>query len=91
MVHAPMTLGELVAPFEQRGEVIHQSGDVQVSITSLTDNSKQVKPGAVFVAVKGERVDGHAFVGQALAAGASAVIVQDIPMKAVSSVPIVGL
>ena len=91
MVHAPMTLSELVAPFEQRGEVIHQSGDMQVLITSLTDNSKLVKPGAVFVAVKGERVDGHAFVGQALAAGASAVIVQNIPMKAVSSVPIVGL
>lgn len=40
----------------------------------VTDSSK-VKPGAVFVALKGERFDGHRFVGDALKRGAACVIV----------------
>ncbi len=39
-----------------------------------TLDSRMVKPGMLFVAVKGERVDGHDFIPQALAAGAAGVI-----------------
>jgi len=39
-----------------------------------TLDSRKVKPGMLFVAVKGERVDGHDFIPQALAAGAAGVI-----------------
>jgi len=39
-----------------------------------TLDSRQVKPGMLFVAVKGERVDGHDFIPHALAAGAVGVI-----------------
>ena len=39
-----------------------------------TLDSRQVKPGMLVVAVKGEHVDGHDFVAQALAAGAAGVI-----------------
>ena len=67
-----MTFAELVAPL--RGA--ERQGDLDVAVTSLTDDSRAVKPGSVFVAVKGERVDGHAFVGKALAAGASALVLQ---------------
>ncbi|MHC4480122.1 MAG: Mur ligase domain-containing protein, partial [Planctomycetota bacterium] len=35
-------------------------------ITGLTDDSRQVRPGALFVAVRGRRVDGHRYVGQAV-------------------------
>ena len=50
-----------------------------VDITNLDFNgatldSRQVKPGMLFVAMKGERVDGHDFIPQALAAGAAGVI-----------------
>jgi UDP-N-acetylmuramoyl-tripeptide--D-alanyl-D-alanine ligase len=38
-------------------------------------DSRLVEPGNLFVALPGERTDGHAFVGAALAAGAAAVLV----------------
>ena len=39
-----------------------------------TFDSREVKPGMGFVALKGEKVDGHAFIPQARAAGAAEVI-----------------
>ncbi|MBA2251653.1 MAG: UDP-N-acetylmuramoyl-L-alanyl-D-glutamate--2,6-diaminopimelate ligase, partial [Nitrospirales bacterium] len=84
-----MTLGELIAPLEKQGEVTHQRGDMHVHVTSLTDDSRQIKPGTLFVAVKGERVDGHSYVRQAVAAGAAALIVQDASVVQEQTVPIV--
>ena len=42
--------------------------------SGATLDSRQVKPGMLFVAVKGERVDGHDFISQARAAGAVGII-----------------
>ena len=86
-----MTLDELIAPLEKQGEVTHQHGDMQVHIASLTDDSRQIKPGTLFVAVKGERLDGHSYVREAIAAGAAALIVQDVSVAQDQTVPIVGL
>ncbi len=44
-------------------------------------DSRAVQPGDVFVALRGERTDGHAFVGDALRRGAAAAIVRrDTPL-----------
>ncbi|MET0503522.1 MAG: Mur ligase domain-containing protein, partial [Candidatus Binatia bacterium] len=40
----------------------------------VTDSNK-VQRGSVFVALKGERLDGHRFVGQAVRRGAGCVVV----------------
>jgi len=45
-------------------------------ITGLTADSRQVKPGYLFAAVRGRQVDGHDYVEQAIAAGATAVLVE---------------
>ena len=39
-----------------------------------TLDSRLVKPGMLFVAVKGEKVDGHAFIDQARAKGAVGIV-----------------
>jgi len=52
--------------------VINAQGDVPVS--GVTHISGEVKPGYVFVAIKGARTDGHDFIPQAIAQGAVAVI-----------------
>lgn len=48
-----------------------------VSITSLTADSRAVKPGSCFVAIKGTHIDGHSFVDSVVRAGASAVVVEN--------------
>src|SRR5687768_7816612 len=50
-------------------------GGADIAITALTHDSREVSPGALFVCLKGERFDGHAFAPQALAQGASALVV----------------
>ena len=46
-----------------------------VEITGLAHDSRRVKPGDLFAALPGERVDGHDYVGRALRAGAAAALV----------------
>ncbi len=49
-------------------------------ITEATVDSRQVIPGALFVAIPGEHVDGHDFVGEAFQRGASFAFIQrDLP------------
>ena len=49
--------------------------DLGLTVTDVTADSRAVGPGSLFVALPGERVDGHAFVPTAFAAGAVAVVV----------------
>ncbi len=53
------------------------AADVDAGITSVEKDSRDVTPGALYVAFVGERVDGHAFVPQALAAGATLCLVSE--------------
>jgi len=45
--------------------------------TGIANNSRMVKKGGLFVAIKGEKVDGHDFIEDAVARGASACVVQE--------------
>src|SRR5438105_3426724 len=55
------------------------------AFTRVAVDSRTVVPGALFVALRGERVDGHAFVSQALAAGAPGAIVEHVPSDIVDT------
>lgn len=47
-----------------------------VSIDRISTDSRSVAPGALFFALRGERFDGHDYVGEALAQGALAAVVE---------------
>ncbi len=48
-------------------------GDTELMVEAIACDSRQVEPGSLFVAYRGVAVDGHDFVGQAVAKGAVAV------------------
>ncbi len=52
-------------------------GTAATEISSITSDSRKACPGALFIAVKGCSVDGHAYIEDALAKGASAVVDAD--------------
>lgn len=47
-------------------------------ISGIADDSRSVRPGYMFVAVRGSSEDGHAYITPALAAGASCIVAEDI-------------
>ncbi len=47
-----------------------------IFISEAAIDSRQVIPGGLFVAIRGEKVDGHAFVGQAFQLGAVAALIE---------------
>jgi UDP-N-acetylmuramoyl-L-alanyl-D-glutamate--2,6-diaminopimelate ligase len=71
-----MTVTQLLVAMRGSVEVLEQRGNLDLTVTSMTDDSRAVTKGSLFVAVKGERVDGHDFVKKAKQAGAMAVIAQ---------------
>ena len=71
------TVSQLLLAVGGQVEIVEQRGSMDCTVTSITDDSRAVIPGSLFVAVRGERVDGHQFVSQAIAAGAVAVIAQE--------------
>lgn len=52
------------------------TGAARGSLSAVGTDSRQLGPGALFVALVGERFDGHAFLQQALAAGSRALVAQ---------------
>ncbi len=52
------------------------SGDVDVDVKDLAYDSRQVQEGFLFVALAGAVTDGHAYISQALKAGAKALVVE---------------
>jgi UDP-N-acetylmuramoyl-L-alanyl-D-glutamate--2,6-diaminopimelate ligase len=55
------------------------SGDSETAITGIEYDSRRVRPGAVFVAMKGGSTDGNRFVENAIAAGAAGIITDSAP------------
>ncbi len=56
-------------------DIVSQKGDLNVEVVDVTDDSRQVKPGTFFVAVKGTQVDGHEFLENACAQGAVGLMI----------------
>jgi UDP-N-acetylmuramoyl-L-alanyl-D-glutamate--2,6-diaminopimelate ligase len=61
-------------------------GDAEKEITGVKIDSRQIKPGSLFVAMKGTQVDGHQFIPKALELGAGAVLCEDLPATTVEGV-----
>jgi UDP-N-acetylmuramoyl-L-alanyl-D-glutamate--2,6-diaminopimelate ligase len=77
-----MTLRELCAAASFRGQA--SAAGTDQAVTGVTYDSRQVKPGAVFVALRGVNADGTRFAPQAIANGAIAVVAETAAPAGVS-------
>jgi UDP-N-acetylmuramoyl-L-alanyl-D-glutamate--2,6-diaminopimelate ligase len=55
------------------------AGSLDAEIHGITASSREVVPGMIFAAIRGTTLDGHRFIDDALAAGASAILAETAP------------
>lgn len=68
------TLGQLIDGLE----AIVSGAKPEIAISGICYDSRKVRAGTLFVCLHGSRLDGHAFIGDALAAGAAAIMGETI-------------
>ncbi|PRY55371.1 UDP-N-acetylmuramoylalanyl-D-glutamate--2,6-diaminopimelate ligase [Arcticibacter pallidicorallinus] len=59
--------------------ILDLQGSGTVGIGNICFDSRQVKPGSLFIAVKGTVSDGHDYIGKAVELGVSAVVCETMP------------
>ena len=77
-----MRLNELL----KNVETLNINGDVEVEITGVNIDSRQIEKGHLFVAIPGTQTDGHKFIPKAIELGATAVLCENMPEEKTSGV-----
>jgi UDP-N-acetylmuramoyl-tripeptide--D-alanyl-D-alanine ligase len=70
-----MTPLSLASVLSGTGAVLRGELDPETTFAKIERDARQAQPGDLYIALRGERFDGHDFVGDAAAAGASAAMV----------------
>lgn len=71
-----MKLCDLLAGVPLMGECFNS----ELEITSISYDSRTTRPGALFVALRGEKSDGHDYLYEAMEKGAAAVLCECLPL-----------
>lgn len=61
-------------------EPIDCKGNTRIAVTDICDNSKLIKDGSLFVAIKGLHVDSHKYIPDAITRGAKAIVCEVFPV-----------
>ena len=62
-------------------EGLKAKGDLEVDVTGISNDSREVKPGYLFIAIKGFDTDGHEYINKAIENGAKAILIQEEKAK----------
>ena len=65
---------------------LHIIGNVEIEVTGVNIDSRRVKEGNLFIAMKGTQMDGHQFIDKAIELGARSVLCEEIPQNLVDGV-----
>lgn len=57
------------------------NGSTGIPVNGIYIDSRRVTPGSVFVAIRGEKSDGHSFIPKAVALGAAAIVCEEFPAQ----------
>ena len=58
-------------------EGIKAKGDLEVDVKDITNDSRNVKKGSMFIAIKGFETDGHRFISEVIDKAPSAIMVEE--------------
>lgn len=61
--------------------IINIKGNTNININKITFNSKESSNNTLFIAIKGNNVDGHKFINNAIKNGAIAIVCEELPKK----------
>ena len=70
------SLADVVSALASADLIVDRRGDLPTTAQGITDDSRLVRPGSVFIAVRGMERDGHDYLEMARAAGAVAAVVE---------------
>lgn len=66
--------------------ILEAIGSLDVEVSGIHGDSRRVRKGDIFVAIRGEKLDGHNFIGEAIGAGACVVVGEHIVVDSLLSV-----
>ena len=69
-------IADIVTRLEASGLLKSPGLDQEFEVTGISDDSRHVKPGDLYCAIRGYRDDGHRYLSQAAGAGAAAALVE---------------
>ncbi|GAB4301061.1 MAG: UDP-N-acetylmuramoyl-tripeptide--D-alanyl-D-alanine ligase [Myxococcota bacterium] len=79
-----------IVEFINRSEGRLIGGEFPPFVAGVATDTREIKRGDIFVALRGEHFDGHDFISEAIAKGASALFVEDRRVKAIEEDWFVG-
>ncbi|MBV8781929.1 MAG: hypothetical protein JO353_11075, partial [Phycisphaerae bacterium] len=85
----PLTLTEIRQAVGGRA-LTPAPADAQAVSVVCTD-SRQLSAGSLFVAIRGEKHDGHVFLPQAVNAGCAAALVEHAPNEPIGNLHLIGV
>jgi UDP-N-acetylmuramoyl-tripeptide--D-alanyl-D-alanine ligase len=81
----PLTVQDIVRA--SQGALV--AGDLGIPVTGVSIDSRTLSVGEAFFAIRGHRLDGHAFLVEAAARGAACLVVHALPDEVPANVPLV--
>lgn len=72
-------MGKQLQELMERLEIATVHGKTDVVIADITQDSREVKAGTLFVCLTGAKTDGHQYIEQACRQGAAAILVERLP------------
>jgi UDP-N-acetylmuramoyl-L-alanyl-D-glutamate--2,6-diaminopimelate ligase len=76
------TISELL----YKATITGTTGNMLAGIKAISFDSRAIRPGSLFIAIRGTQSDGHAFIDSAIEKGATAIVCEEMPGKALPGI-----
>jgi UDP-N-acetylmuramoyl-L-alanyl-D-glutamate--2,6-diaminopimelate ligase len=73
----PLSTADIIQALEESGLLVETRGEVPSVVKSISDDTRSLKSGDLFIAIRGIETDGHKFLTAARERGAIAALVED--------------